>query len=110
MPPKKSYDVWLPVYKQGDDYGQHLAETQNPSEAFLELANRYRAAADQCHKVGEALAGLTDVEAFGDTHSVGFSTAGDVQSLLDGGYIGRDTFVEDMEADFGDDDFTEGEQ
>ena len=50
MSKEKTYELWLPVYKQGDDFSASLENTKTVSDAFLDLANHYLAAAELCKK------------------------------------------------------------
>jgi hypothetical protein len=70
---KNYYDLFLPVFKQGDDLAQHLSESpEDPAKAFLGLAERYQDAAQICKRVAsvvkEAPAGSIEVQA--DTHMI----------------------------------------
>lgn len=70
----KTYSLFLPVFKQGDDLS-HCLEANNghPIKAFVELAEQYKTAADICQSVIFALSNLEDldnVEVSGDTHSI----------------------------------------
>lgn len=70
---KKIYQVMLPVYKQGDDMLEHLERTdKNARDAFTELVERYKDAADVARAMAAAWDdSWEDLEA--DTHIIVFS-------------------------------------
>ena len=48
---KKLYEFPLPIGKQGDDFAQHIEDSEFPREALFLLADQYEYAADLCRRV-----------------------------------------------------------
>lgn len=73
-----NYNLYLPVYKQGEDFAFCLEEANNnPIVAFNLLAERYKLAAQICQEVSDHLSHLKEIskiKVHGDTHCI-FITA-----------------------------------
>lgn len=82
-----NYTLFLPVYKQGDDFA-HCLEMNNkhPVKSFLDLAEQYKSAAEICQIVAETLSrsnNLDKIGVDGCTHSIFISAdENDVHSLI----------------------------
>ena len=79
----KHYQLWLPVFKQGDDLRSHLNQNNVP-EAFLGLAEQYEEAAAICRKVAGCLAEANpkDIDVQADTHHIGITAPEKLMSSL----------------------------
>lgn len=73
----KQYNLYLPVFKQGDDLSHHLERSKdNPIRAFRGLADQYQEAAQICRTVSKTLSDikdLSDIEVQADTHFIGIT-------------------------------------
>lgn len=68
---EKSYDLHLPVFKQGDDLADSIDATETLHEAFIIQAKKYSDAANICWKLSEILKNNTNVEIDAQTHHIG---------------------------------------
>jgi hypothetical protein len=68
----KTYSLYLPVFKQGDDFYTCLELNNNdPYKGFLDLAKQYESAAEICKTVAnEIVKAKSTITAHGDTHSI----------------------------------------
>jgi hypothetical protein len=80
----KSYELNLPVFKQGDDL--HHCITQNPGDlraAFEQQACNYNEAARLCRRMAGVAAEVPDLEVYADTHHIGVDgPVGRLESLV----------------------------
>jgi len=69
---QESYELHLPVYKQGDDLAAHLRDfPHEPAKAFVGLAERYEAAAAACRRVAGVIAEAPlGIAVQADTHMI----------------------------------------
>lgn len=105
------YDVHLPVFKQGDDFGWQLEHEKTPAKAFTGLAAQYRSAAEDCEKIACAIGRVSDpslVFADGDTHCIWVSLPEEqAKDLLEEGILSKDEYEDEEEWD--EEDLEEGE-
>jgi hypothetical protein len=102
----RSYECWLPVYKQGDDFHDHLVRNPgDPAAAFLGLAERYEDAARQCRRVASVLKeSPEDVTVDGCTHFISIQAPESTMAgLLADEVVGVCAFGEDEDEDEDDD-------
>jgi hypothetical protein len=70
----KTYNLFLPVFKQGDDLAHHLeANNGHPVKSFLDLAEQYKSAAEICQTVATVLSradNVDDVQVDAGTHCI----------------------------------------
>jgi hypothetical protein len=66
----KSYELHLPVFKQGDDLAFHLKGKTKPADAFLRLAKQYEGAAEICRRVAGRLKEIPKVTVDAGTHMI----------------------------------------
>ena len=82
----KTYSLFLPVFKQGDDLAGCLeANNGHPVKSLYDLSEQYKAASEICQIVAKSLSeakNLDDVEVSGDTHSITLVMDEDVASSL----------------------------
>ncbi len=80
----KEYSLWL-HFKQGDDFANHLERTNGDvSEAFASWSAQFKGMADHCMRISSITKGHTTLEAWGDTHYVGFRPTDEAsRKLLD---------------------------
>lgn len=98
----KTYNLFLPVYKQGDDLANHLnANNNHPVKSFLDLAEQYKSAAKICELVAGALSksiDVSDIEIGACTHSIYLATDENVvSSLVKDGILVEEEFQDDDE-------------
>ena len=105
---KKTYDVYLGVFKAGDDLNSCMGKDISHDEAFSELSAIYRNASDICDKLS-TLAETKDVEIlFADTHMIEIEAEEDkVKDLVADGILDE---VPEMEDEFDDEDNGSGEE
>lgn len=78
----KSYHLWLPYYKQGDDLASAQREAGNDSAAFKLHANILRDSAEMLDKCAEyAGKDMISIE-FADTHCIGIECSEKVGDML----------------------------
>lgn len=66
------YNLFLPVYKQGDDLASCLDDNKgDPVKGFLDLAEQYDSAAQICREVADVLALSKTTHVQADTHFIG---------------------------------------
>lgn len=66
------YNLFLPVYKQGDDLASCLDDNKgDPVKGFLDLAEQYNSAAQICREVADVLALSKTTHVQADTHFIG---------------------------------------
>lgn len=71
MSKPKTYEFFLPVFKQGDDLHGHLQANPNDhAKALIGLAEQYEAAAGLCRRVAGVVAETPGVTLDGDTHMI----------------------------------------
>jgi hypothetical protein len=73
MSKSQSYELFLPVFKQGDDLAHHLEKNpQEPAKALLGLAEQYEATASICRRVAAVVAETPpgSVSIMADTHLI----------------------------------------
>lgn len=96
----KTYNLFLPVFKQGDDLSHYL-ETNNghPVKSFLDMAEQYKSAAEICQIVADVLSkseNLDDVEVSADCHSIYINSEEEtVASLINNAILVEESFEED---------------
>ena len=80
---KQYLDVHLGYFKQGDDLGHCLSNTDSPQEALKMHANNMRSVAEHLDKIAAIVEGQTvDIDA--DTHHIGLACDEDIaKKLLD---------------------------
>lgn len=87
------YNLWLPVFKQGDDLSHYLNENgTNGADAFLEMAKQYEDAAEICKKVADCISkSKSDITIDACTHHIGISARKtSVKTLLSQNIISED--------------------
>ena len=74
---QKHYELYLPVFKQGDDFDYHKRNADNVAEAFKRLAKQYEEAAQICNRVAGVIAECKDKHLIVDgcTHSISIQTS-----------------------------------
>jgi len=99
---KKTYEVFFPVYKQGDDFGHCLDVSKGSvKDAFLKLSANYETASEIAKKLASVAAEI-EMEAYGNTHYV--SVTGEeslLAPLVKDGYLEVPYTEEDEEEDEG---------
>lgn len=102
----KSYELHLPVFKQGSDLGHAIQ--QNPGDlraAFEEQASRYDAAAQICRRMAGVAAETPDLEIQADTHYIGVSGPSDrLDSLVREDFLSVTDYGDEEDWEEGDDD------
>ena len=96
--PTKSYNLFLPVWKQGDDLHGHLSATDTtPADAFLGLAGQYEEAARICRRVAGVLAETKEeVTVFADTHMISLEgNPASFAGLVSDGLLEEETWEDD---------------
>ena len=111
----KYYQLFLPVFKQGDDLHHYLkANPKEPAKALLGLAEQYEAAASICRRVAgvvvEAPAGSVKINA--DTHWIGIQAPpASFAGLVTDKVVTIPNYLDEKDgedSDVGDDDLFEG--
>jgi hypothetical protein len=93
----KTYELQLPVFKQGDDLGHQISEAKTLPEAFEAQASSYDLAAAMCRRMAAVVKEDPSLTVDACTHTI----------WLDGPKEKLDTLVEEgllSVMDFGDDD------
>lgn len=96
----KTYDLHLPVFKQGDDLAHHLnANNGHPIKAFLDMAEQYKSAAEICQTVANTLSkvkNINSVKVDADTHCIWvYAKEKDVASLIKKEILVEENFDEE---------------
>jgi len=88
----KTYSVYLPVYKQGDDLASYLnSDGSNGPEAFNLLAEQYEAAAEMCRSISNKIKPHFEIVVDADCHSIMIhAKENQVKSLLESELIQED--------------------
>lgn len=87
------YNLFLPVFKQGDDLSVHLENSKHPAEAFLALAEQYKDAAKICEIVSNSIKNINDITVDANTHYIGIRVNGSkIKKLLKQKIITKDTY------------------
>lgn len=98
----KNYSLFLPVFKQGDDFGS-CVESNNghPIKSFECLSEQYKTASEICQRVASTLASsinLDDIEVGGDAHYIYVNAPEEiVASLLHDAILVEDDATEEDE-------------
>jgi hypothetical protein len=96
----ETYDLFLPVFKQGDDFQHHVTENNgDPIASFKALAEQYKSAAEICELIANTFTkskSLKNVEVSGCTHCI-WITANEkiVTSLLKEGILSKQECYEE---------------
>lgn len=78
----KSYELHLPVWKQGDDLSASIdAANGNVAEGFKNQAETYEMAASMCRKMA-SVAVEHKLEVYADTHHIGIDGPEDILEKL----------------------------
>lgn len=74
---QEHFELFLPVFKQGDDLQHHLKHNpDNPSQAFLDLAEQYEIAGEICRRVASTVVEAKHpVSVYADTHYISITAA-----------------------------------
>jgi len=104
MKDKKFVEIWLPMFKQGDDLAHHLEHSSSPAEAFeghaaqmVVVSNQLRAIAAAIRETETNSTGLVDVEA--GTHFIGLTGPNHLISRLLKEELAHESEWEDDEED-----------
>jgi hypothetical protein len=83
----------LPVWKQGDDLGHFLAETDTNAAALKALAGQYRLAAKVCEDMAALCQMHPEIDMDGDTHRISVAApAAVMDELVAAGLVKPDEF------------------
>ncbi len=98
----KSYELHLPVFKQGDDLSHSIQETKSLQEAFEKQAECYKLASDICLKISETIKNHEEnINVVADTHYIGISGPTDIlEKLVEDGTLDEEENDEDDDDDF----------
>jgi hypothetical protein len=96
----RQYSLFLPVFKQGDDFASHVeANNGHPVKSFLDFAERYKSAAEICQTLANRLSNLVnidDIEVSGDTHSIWLNLPEEIANpLVKESILVEEDFTED---------------
>jgi hypothetical protein len=96
----ETYDLFLPVFKQGCDFQHHVtANNGDPIASFRALAERYKCAAEICENVADTFAksnNLKNVEVNGDTHCIWITASKKIVApLLKEGILSKQEYYEE---------------
>lgn len=94
---KESYELCLPCYKVGDDFGMFLREGP-PAYALRALADQYQKAAEICNKMAESIKDCKEINACGEEHWAEIRGPAEIlDPLVRAGYLSKMDWMENDE-------------
>ena len=79
----KSYKLWLPVFKQGNDVAYQIKKAGGDVvKAFQEQAEMYKEAARLCSRMSEAVGKNPEISIKADTHLISVEGPEEVLAAL----------------------------
>lgn len=101
----KSYELSLPLFKQGDDFDFYLSENNDdPIQSLRDLSSQYKDAADICDMVATVLDEAKDnsnISARGATHMIYFEAPENIVASLLEKNILQPNKLDEMEGEEG---------
>lgn len=96
----ETYDLFLPVFKQGSDFQHHVDENRgDPIASFKGLAEQYKCAAEICEMIANTFSkskNLKSIEVNGDTHCIWITAPKKVvMPLLKEGILSKQEYYEE---------------
>jgi len=95
----KTFSLFLPVFKQGDDLANSIQDTTNLEQAFKLQAEKYKSAAEICLKLSNVMKNNEQyITVDAQTHSIMITGPEEIfKSLIEDETLSEEEFEDDID-------------